>query len=112
MTWRYWGRVTGEELLQSNREVYEDERFRAIRYQLVDLSGVGQFDVSANDMAILAKSDHMASRTNPNVRVAVVAPNELMRMLSIYYESESPDSPWEQQIFDSLSEAQTWAMGV
>ncbi len=109
MTWRYWGQVTGEELLQSNREVYGDERFRGIRYQVVDLTQVERFDVSAYDMAILAKEDLAAARANPSVRVAVAAPNELIRMLSIYYESESSDSPWEQQIFDSLSVAQLWA---
>jgi len=110
VAWRYWGRVTGEELLQSNREVYGDARFRGIRYQIVDLMNVDRFDVSSYDMAVLAKMDHAAARVTPSVRVAVAAASDLIRMLSIYYEAESADSPWEHHIFESLSEAQMWAM--
>ncbi len=109
VSWRYWGRVTGDELLRSNREVYGDPRFSGIRYQLVDLSEVESFDVSPHDMAVLAEADHAAARINPSIRVAVAAPNEMIRILSLYYEAESSDSPWEQQIFDSLADAQAWA---
>jgi basic membrane lipoprotein Med (substrate-binding protein (PBP1-ABC) superfamily) len=53
----------------------------------------------------------VAARTNPSIRVAVAAADESIRILSLYYEGESSDSPWEQQVFDTLAEAQKWARG-
>jgi hypothetical protein len=111
VTWTYWGEVTGEELLQSNREIYDDARFPTMRYQIVDLTRVERFAVRPNDMIALAESDHVAARTNPSIRVAVAAADESIRILSLYYEGESSDSPWEQQVFDTLAEAQKWARG-
>jgi len=111
VTWTFWGIVTGEELLASNREVYGDRRFAEIRHQIVDLLRVERFDVTSDDMIRLAESDHTAALSNPSVRVAVAARNDSIRMLSLYYEAESSDSPWDQQIFDTLSEAHAWATG-
>ena len=108
MIWTFWGTVTGDELLESNRKVYSDSRFAERHYQLVDLSQVERFDVTSDDMIRLAENDHTAALSNPDVKVAVVARDELIRMLSLYYEAESSDSPWEQQVFDTLSEARAW----
>ncbi|HEY4642896.1 MAG TPA: hypothetical protein VII75_16260 [Thermoanaerobaculia bacterium] len=107
--WTFWGNVSGEELVGTSREVCNDPRFATRHYQLVDLMGVERFDVTSDHMIRLAEIDHIAALSNPSVRVAVAARDELIRMLSLYYEAESTDSPWEQQIFDSLTDAQAWA---
>ena len=109
VTWTFWGIVTGEELMRSNRVVYSDERFKELRYQIVDLTRVARFDVTPADMARLAETDHVAALSNPSVRVAVAARDEIIRMLSLHYEAVGSDSPWEQQVFDTLGEAQAWA---
>ena len=110
VTWTFWGIVTGEELMHSNRAVYSDARFPELRYQIVDLTRVEQFHVSADDMERLAETDHTAALSNPSVRVAVAARSDIIRILSLHYEAENSDSPWEQQIFDSLVQAQAWAV--
>jgi len=110
VTWTYWGIVTGEELMRSNRAVYSDPRFPDLRYQIVDLTGVEQFQVLPDDMERLAETDHTAALSNPSIRVAVAARDEVIRILSLHYEAETSDSPWEQQIFDSLTQARAWAM--
>jgi hypothetical protein len=110
VTWTYWGTVSGEELLRSNREVYVDRRFSEIRFQIIDLTRVDRFEVTADEMDSLAASDHTAALMNPSVRVAVAAKDELIRLLSLRYEAQSSDSPWSQQIFDTVAEARRWAM--
>lgn len=109
MTWTFWGVVTGDELLRANREIYGDERFDEIRYQIVNLTRVERFDVTPADMAVMAENDHAAARANPSVKVAVAASDETIRQLSLYYEAQSSDSAWDQQVFDTLSEAESWA---
>jgi hypothetical protein len=112
VTWSFRGVVSGEELVEANQEVYLDERFPLIRYQIVDLSQVERFDVSPADMRLLAENDHAASRLNPSVRVAVVATDERVRELSLYYEGQSSDSTWDQQLFDTPAAAEQWALAA
>jgi len=50
-----------------------------------------------------------AALSNPSVRVAVVATDELIRRLSTDYETQCAESPWEHKIFDTLGEARAWA---
>ena len=109
--WVFEGVVSGSELIEANAEVYEDPRFPDIRYQIVDLTNVDEFDVSEADMRTLARNDHNASYLNPSVRVSVAAADEMIRLLSLYYEGESSDSPWDQQVFDTVAEAEEWAQG-
>ena len=109
VTWNFWGVVSGEELVEANQEVYAQEQFRQVRFQIVDLTQVERFDVSPADMRTLARNDHVASRLNPSVRVAVVATDETVRILSLYYEGQISDTTWDQQVFDTKSAAEEWA---
>jgi head-tail adaptor len=111
VTWTFWGTVSGKELIEANQEVYEDERFRLIRFQVVDLTQVERFDVTPADMRIVARNDHAAARLNPSVRVAVAATDEMVRVLSLYYEGQISDSTWDQQVFDTPTAAKQWAAG-
>ena len=106
--WTFRGKVIGDEILNANREVYRDPRFQRITYQIVDLTGVQQFDVTEDDMALVAASDRAAARSRPHVRVAVAAADEIIKDLSAFYDAVMVGSPWRQQIFDSMSEAREW----
>ena len=108
VTWIFWGVVSGEELLEANQEIYGDARFDGMRFQIVDMTAVERFDVSLDDMTVLAATDKAASKSNPDVRVAVAARDELIRQLSLYYEREADGSPWRQQIFESVEAARNW----
>ncbi|HVT03068.1 MAG TPA: hypothetical protein VHL58_06780 [Thermoanaerobaculia bacterium] len=110
MTWTFSGVVTGEELLGSNQEIYGDERFDEMTYQIVDLTRVERFDVTQDDMEVMASNDKAAALSNPFVKVAIAARDETIKQLSSYYEAHSSESPWKQQIFDTLSDAQAWAI--
>ncbi len=111
VSWKYEGVVTGEELLRSNLEIYGDLRFDAMHYQIVDLTGVSRFDVSSDDMIAIAATDRAAAITNPHVRVAVVAHDDLMKRLSVVYEQENERSPWAHAVFDTEAQARAWAAG-
>lgn len=109
VTWTFIGTVTGEELMRANREVWDDARFPDIRYQIVDMTRVEHFDVTADVMLELARRDHIAALTNASIRIAVAAHSDLIRALSLHYEAASSDSPWTQHMFESLAEAEAWA---
>ena len=108
VVWTFCGKVTGDEILQANREIYGDPRFDRLKYQIVDLTGVESFNVTEEDMAVIAANDRAAARSRPHVRIAVAAEDEIIKDLSAFYDAAMVGVPWHQQIFDSMREAREW----
>lgn len=106
--WKYSGTLTGEELLQSNMDIYGDPRFDSLRYQIVDLLGVESFDVSAESMEEVTLMDVGASTTNPRLVVAVVATDTQGQRLEELYDTVAGGAAWEAEVFESLEEARVW----
>lgn len=108
VTWTYTGLLTGNEILKSNDEIYGDPRFDDLRYQIVDMTDATSFEVSEVEMKQMAHLDKAAARTNPNIRLAVVAPSGAAREVADAYANNSNGAVWESKIFESLDEAKTW----
>ncbi|MDQ8195137.1 hypothetical protein QEH59_11925 [Coraliomargarita sp. SDUM461004] len=107
--WTYSGTLTGEELLRSNFEIFGDERFDDIRYQVVDLTAVTEVKVTEKHMRKIAHLDMAAARSNPRVKVAVVTTAKDGQFLSETYDRYTRGkSPWMTQLFTTLEEAATW----
>lgn len=106
--WTFRGRVTGDEILKANQEIYHDPRFHRLTYQIVDLTAVERFDVTEDDMATVALQDRLAARSRPGVRVAIAAADEMIKDLSAFYDAVMVGSPWRQRIFDSIGQAREW----
>jgi hypothetical protein len=106
--WTFRGQVTGDEILRANQEIYRDPRFHRLTYQIVDLTAVERFDVTEDDMAMIAVQDRAAARSKPSVCVAVAAADEIIKDLSAFYDAVMVGSPWHQRIFDSIGEAREW----
>jgi hypothetical protein len=106
--WTFRGQVTGDELLRANQEVSRDPRFRGLTYQIVDLTNVERFDVTEDDMALVALQDRAATASSPGIRVAIAAADEMIKDLSAFYDAVMVGSTWHQRIFDSIGEAREW----
>ena len=106
--WKYHGIVTGTELLRSNLDIYGDERFDEMRYQIIDLTEIEGLKVSEEDMKRIAAYDEAAAITNPYVKVAVVATDRAAQELSSFYDNESAESPWKTMLFNTVDEARLW----
>lgn len=106
--WRYFGSLTGREIIESNNRIYGDARFDDLHCQLVDLSDVYDFDVSDSEMKHMAYLDMAASKSNPKIKVAVVAPAGAAREVADVYGKYSNNSIWEAAIFGTRDEAIAW----
>ena len=106
--WTYTGRLTGEEILQSNMDIYGDERFDTLRYQIVDLRGVEEFVVNKHQMHQIAHLDRAAAYTNPRIRVAVVTNAQEGESITNSYIEQASDSHWPTHTFYDLDKALTW----
>ncbi|MDQ8209182.1 hypothetical protein QEH52_16770 [Coraliomargarita sp. SDUM461003] len=109
ITWTYSGVLTGEDLLNSNFELFGDERFDDIRFQIVDLTAVERVEATESHMRKVAHLDMAAARSNPRVKIAVVTNSQDGESLSNTYDRYiEGKSPWSTQIFATLTEAQAW----
>lgn len=106
--WSFTGNVTGEDILQSNFDIYGDERFDDLTYQIVNLLDAETINVSERHMQKVAHLDAAAARSNNNIRVAVVAREADARLLKEHYEKHSSGNGWPVKLFDSLEDAEAW----
>lgn len=89
ITWTYIGTLTGEELIQSNMDVYGDPRFDDIRNQIVDLRGITENLVNEHHMNAVAHLDMAAARSNSRIKIAVVTDNSKGVDMSDTYDSHT-----------------------
>lgn len=110
--WVYSGKLTGNELLQSNLDIFGDERFDNLRFQIVDLTNVDSLEVTEKHMRKIAHLDMAAARSNPRVKVAVVTTSDEGLGITNYYDQQTAEkSPWTTKIFSTFKEAQAWVRG-
>lgn len=108
LVWTYTGRLTGDELLRSNMDIYGDPRFDDLRYQIVDLRAVEHFEVDDIYMRRIAHLDRAAAYSNPRIRVAVVTTDQTGETMNDIYSQQAPESHWETKAFYDFDEALSW----
>jgi hypothetical protein len=109
---RLTGQVTGLDIKQVDREIYGHETFDGMRYTIYDFTQAEDFSVSLDEMREVAAMDLAASTTNPNLRIALVAATETVRIANSVYETAAPELPWDAREFDTLNEARRWLEGA
>lgn len=106
--WTYTGHVTGEDILESNFEIYGDARFDDLRYEIVNLLEAETISVSERHMQKIAFLDVAASRSNTKIRVAVVAREAEAVQLQELYSKYSHGHTWPVRMFHSIEAAESW----
>jgi len=102
------GDVTGQEVLDSVIEIEEDRRFDQIQYVLNDFLAVNGVQASERDIALVAAIDRAASKSNPDIKIAVVATQQKIIELAQHYSRLIEDSPFQTQLFASVEDARNW----
>lgn len=109
IVWTYTGTLNGPELLESNFEIFGDERFDDIEYQIADLTRVEKFELTETHIRKIAHLDMAAARSNPRIQVAVVTDSETgVELTRIYQKHVTEKSTWEIGIFANLEDAKIW----
>lgn len=104
---RFYGELTGQDMVQSVVDVEADPRFDICRYVINDflpLEGIAPVD---NVIDYIAAIDSAAAETNPNIRIAVVTASPEIIALATQY-ANSPLNAYPTRIFATLAEARAW----
>jgi len=106
--WTFSGSLTGKDAIQANLDIYGDPRFDDLRYQIVDISEVEQFNIASEDLDAAASLDDAATISNNRLIVAIVAANMEAVKVAKLYEAAMETCAWKVKIFGSLQDAQEW----
>ena len=104
----YSGYTSFEELVESVLIVENDQRFDEIRYVINDFLASEQVSFTPEGITELSAVDGAAERSNPNIRIAIVADRPEIRAAGEAYIAAGLNT-YETRIFSTLAEARQWA---
>ena len=105
--WKYYGKISGKEVIDASTAIYGDPRFDNLKYKLVDFTDVEIFDMNDNEMLQIACQHTAASMSNPNIKNALIS-NEKTKELSEKFCSFFKNFSWEVQVFQDMNKANEW----
>jgi hypothetical protein len=104
---RFFGKVTGSELIQGVVEIQRDVRFDSMRWVINDLLEVTEISCTTADIEQIAAMDIGAALTNKYIKVAVVATNPEIVGLAQHY-ADTTLNVYPTRIFATHAEAKAW----
>lgn len=103
------GKVKGEEIIAANDKMYSDrESIASIKYQLCDFSELEKFEISNSEVETLANQDKRASQANPDMKIVIVADEDIVFGMSRMWEFESGFPESNSGVFRTMEEANLW----
>jgi hypothetical protein len=105
--WKYYGSVTGKEVVEASTSIYSDPRFDTLKYKLVDFLDAENIDIEQEQVALIAYQHRSAQRSNPYIKNAIVVSAEgggLAKKFASFFDN----SFWEVKVFHDLDEANKW----
>ncbi len=102
------GVVSGEELYNTANVVYSGDTLLKQKYLLINFVHLENLDVSTEDIVKLANQDIAASKTNPNILIAIVGEQDVVFGLARMWEAHVYESAFETMVFREREEAVAW----
>jgi len=100
--------VTGEEVIEAHKEIYNEENLKKQKYQIIDRSHCKEYDVSTADVQKIAEIDNAASKSNPNIIIALISPTEIQFGMSRMWQSYVEESRFLTHVFRDRKSACEW----
>ena len=104
---RFEGVVSSADMIRSVVETEADARFDSLRFVINDFRDVSQIEFGVQEVSEVATLDLGASRTNPAIRIAVVATLPEVIAMAEHY-ANSPLNVYPTRIFASMEAARAW----
>jgi len=104
--WKYYGDISGSEIIEVSQLIYGDPRFTEIKYKLVDFLDIYSVDLSKAEAAIIVKLHKAAALSNRSIENAVVACSngELANKFMFFFSSLC----WELLVFQDREKGSGW----
>lgn len=104
---KWWGHSTSAELVEFLQRGQATPDFERIRYSIHDFSECESFSHDKCELEFVAALDGAGERTNPRIKIAVVAMrSDVIEMIHVY--EQTMLSPYPLRIFSSVADARAW----
>ena len=102
------GTVTGEEIIEAHKEIYNDENLRKQKYQIIDRTHCTKYQVSSEEVEEISDIDNRASEINPNIIIAIISTTSLQYGISRMWQAYIKDDRFLTKIFQDRTSADEW----
>jgi hypothetical protein len=102
------GEVNFDSLIIASERIYGDSRLDNMDYLIVNCHDIDSFKLSDDEIKILAVLDKSASRWNPDLIVACVTNDTIIRESVLKYIDLLKAVKWKCEIFSNMDEAKKW----
>jgi len=104
------GTVTGKQVIEANKEIYNSDNLSRLKYKIVDRSNCTEYLVKPEEIQIIAGQEKEAAKVNPNFIIALISSSTLQyamsRMWQLYIEAN--ESGFKTAVFKDRKSAETW----
>ena len=104
----YSGDVTGEDVIDAVKCVYENNNFLNLKYWIADRTGCNLFNLDMKDAEILSSLSKDNYSRNPNLILSLVSPKDLEYGMSRMYQIMTQDDGFKTKVVRSRKEADDW----
>jgi hypothetical protein len=102
------GIVTGEEVIEAHKEIYNEEYFKKQKYKIVDRTDCTKYQVYPEDIEKIAEMDDEASRINPNLIIAVISTTALQHGMTRMWQAYMKNNVFITKNFQDRISADNW----
>ena len=102
------GIVTGEEVIEAQKEIYNEEDFKKQRYKIVDRTDCTKYQVYPEEIEKIAEMDDKASRINPNLIIAVISTTSLQYGMTRMWQAYLKNNVFITKNFSDRISADNW----
>ena len=81
------GIVTGDEIIEALKEIYNEENLNKLRYRIIDRTNCTEYRVYPEETEKIADMDDKASIINPNLMIAVISTTSLQHGMTSMWQS-------------------------
>jgi hypothetical protein len=100
--------VTGEEVIEAHKEIYNEENFKKQKYKIVDRTDCTKYQVCPEDIEKIAEMDDEASRINPNLIIAVISTTSLQQGMTRMWQAYMKNSVFITKNFQDRISVDNW----
>ena len=107
---KFYGKINFSYALMEdlNSKWYGSIRFEYMKYSIFDYRHVDELNISKEHIKMISCLDRSASRWNMNLKLAIIAKDEVMHKGMSLYLKLMKDIPWDIKIFYNLNDAIKW----
>ena len=102
------GVVSGEEIIGAHKEIYNETNLENQKYQIIDRSHCKEYKVSPDEIRRIAELDKAASKTNPDIIIALIAPTAHQFGMSRMWQAYIEESHFLTKVFSDRRSADVW----